>query len=128
MIALKHILVPTDFSPPSSNALRYARAFAETFNATLHLLHVVDDASFAYAWMAPEGGVLPPGFDPISEAEKQAQDRLEQSLTPQDRQRFSARLVLKVGSPFVEVVRYARTENVDLIVMARTAGGPSPTC
>src|SRR5687767_10893727 len=117
MIALKHILVPTDFSPPSTNALRYAKAFTESFGATLHLLNVVEDASFTYAWMTPEGGVFPPGFDPIAEAEKLARERLEQSLSPEDSRRFHARLVLKVGSPFVEIVRYARSENIDLIVM-----------
>src|SRR5438067_1636784 len=31
MIALKNILVPTDFSDTSANAVRYAKAFAETF-------------------------------------------------------------------------------------------------
>src|SRR5436305_2320017 len=105
MIALQHILVPTDFSSPSANALRYARAFAENFGAALHLLHVVDDASLAYAWMAPEGAVPPPGYDPRSEVEKHAREQLERALTAQERERFRARLVLQVGSPFVEIVR-----------------------
>lgn len=38
MIALKHILLPTDFSDTAAVALKYARALAETFNAALHVL------------------------------------------------------------------------------------------
>ena len=40
MIDLHRILVPTDFSKHSANALTYAVAFAEKFSAELHLLHV----------------------------------------------------------------------------------------
>ncbi len=41
MIALKNILVATDFSEPSDAALLYGRALARNFNATLHVVHVV---------------------------------------------------------------------------------------
>ena len=43
MIAIKQVLVPTDFSEPSQVALNYGKAFAETFNARLHLVHVLDE-------------------------------------------------------------------------------------
>ena len=43
MIDLHRILVPTDFSKHSHNALTYAAAFAEKFGAELYLLHVVQD-------------------------------------------------------------------------------------
>ena len=41
MIAIKNILVATDFGPASEAALTYGRALAETFGARVHLLHVV---------------------------------------------------------------------------------------
>jgi nucleotide-binding universal stress UspA family protein len=41
MIAMKRILVPTDFSESSETAVRYGVAFAQAFNARLDLLHVV---------------------------------------------------------------------------------------
>ena len=43
MFALKHILVATDFGDASAAALMFGRAFARTFGASLHVLHVVDN-------------------------------------------------------------------------------------
>lgn len=44
------ILVATDFSPTSGRALEYARMLAHRFNASLHLVHVVEDPVVAAAW------------------------------------------------------------------------------
>ena len=35
-----------------------------------------------------------------------------------------AELVLKVGSPFVEIVRYAKEQNIDLVVLGTHGHGP----
>ena len=44
MLALKNILVATDFGEASDVALTYGRELATRFDATLHVLHVADDA------------------------------------------------------------------------------------
>ena len=36
---IRKVLVPIDFSPASSAALRYGKDFAERFGATVHVLH-----------------------------------------------------------------------------------------
>jgi len=115
VIALKTILVPTDFSEPSANALRYARAFAETFNTALHLLHVLEVPVFT-GWEAPPLV--------LEDLEQGARNQLELLLTAEERQKFRAQLVLLTGSPFVEIVRYAREKDVDLIVMGTHGRGP----
>lgn len=38
---MKNILVPTDFSPASHNAAKYAVSLAQYFDATIHLLNVI---------------------------------------------------------------------------------------
>jgi nucleotide-binding universal stress UspA family protein len=40
MIAIKKLLVPTDFSEYSQFALKYAVAFAEGFAAKVYVMHV----------------------------------------------------------------------------------------
>src|SRR2546430_5665654 len=75
MIALKNILVPTDFSDTSANAVRYAKAFAETFQASLHLLHVVEEL-LVYAWTPPEGSI-PLAADIRADMEARTREQLQ---------------------------------------------------
>src|SRR5437867_6175806 len=111
MITLKQILVPSDFSEASEAAVKYGRAFAQQFAASLHVLHVMEDP-FIYA-PTSEGYVVPPHF--YEEIEHGAQDRLNKVLTDAEREKFRAQLVIKKGSPFVEIIRYAREQDIDLI-------------
>ncbi len=120
MIVLKQILVPTDFSEASEVAVKYARALAEAFQASLHLLHVMEDP-FIYAPVS-EGYVPPVNF--YEDMEKSACERIERILSDADRQRFHAQLMTHKGSPFVEIIRYAKNRNIDLIVMGTHGRGP----
>ena len=54
MIVLKNILVATDFSEPAAVALAYGRDLARTYNARLHVVHVVEDVLTRYS---PEIGL-----------------------------------------------------------------------
>ncbi len=42
MIAIKKIMIPTDFSEYSNHALKYAVTLAQNFQAKLHLVHVYE--------------------------------------------------------------------------------------
>ena len=55
MIALKNVLVATDFGEPAAVALAYGRDLARTFNARLHVVHFVDDV---IARWSPEMGLI----------------------------------------------------------------------
>lgn len=120
MIALKRILVATDFSEASEAALKYGRALAEAFNASLDVLHVMEDP-FIYA-PTSEGYMPPPHF--YEEMETATRDRLNKLLTGADREKLHAQLVSKQGSAFVEIIRYARQNDIDLIVMGTHGRGP----
>jgi nucleotide-binding universal stress UspA family protein len=120
MITLKRVLVPTDFSEASGSAVKYGKAFAEAFGATLHLLHVLEDP-LIYA-PTSEGYLPPPQF--FEELEQGARQRLDTTLSDAERQKLQAEIVLKKGSPFVEIVRYAKDQNIDLIVMGTHGRGP----
>lgn len=114
MIKLERILVPTDLSEFSHHALRYGCEFANRFNAELHLLNVVQDV----VALVPEPGMAFPApgeyMAELRDASRAALDKLPESgaLT-------SGRVVrdVRVGTPFVEIVRYARDLNCDLIVI-----------
>ncbi len=123
MISIKHVMTPTDFSQPSDVAVRYGRELAEHFGATLHLVHVIDENSLVYPWTSPDGTPLALGAA-RTQIEHFAQDRLSKVVTDVDRQKRAARVVTLTGSPFLEIINYAKVQEIDLIVMGTHGRGP----
>ncbi|HEX3997705.1 MAG TPA: universal stress protein [Pirellulales bacterium] len=123
MITIKRVLVPTDFSEPSEVALHYGKAFSETFGARLHLVHVLDENALVYPWATPEGETFAMGTA-RADIENAVRNRLEHVLTDAERQKYSAEIVTLVGSPFLEIVTYAKSQEIDLIVMGTHGRGP----
>jgi nucleotide-binding universal stress UspA family protein len=122
MLNLKQILVPTDFSTPSENALLYGKALAETFGATLHLIHVVEEPP-VYPWASPEG-LMPMPLPAWGEIEETVRAQMGKLLTDAEQRLFRAQVVTAAGSPFVEIVRYAKSHEIDLIVIGTHGRGP----
>jgi nucleotide-binding universal stress UspA family protein len=121
MIALKNVLVPTDFSEPSGVALRYGKALADAFDASLHVLHVVQEP-FAQPW-----AVEAYGFSLATLQEdwmREAKARIEQTLSADERTKYNARLLTALGHPVVEVLKYANEHPIDLIVLGTHGRGP----
>jgi nucleotide-binding universal stress UspA family protein len=114
MIRLKRILFPTDFSECSKRAQEYACAFADQFQAELHLLHVLQDVGL----MLPDpaaGLSLPPNY--LIEQKQLAEktlDALPSAEWARGKRLFRA---TRMGSPFVEIVSYAKEKEIDLIVI-----------
>jgi nucleotide-binding universal stress UspA family protein len=121
VIELHEILLATDFSEPSAGALEYSKALARAFGARIHVLHVLEDLA-AHAWTTEVYVAALPGVH--EEMERQATERLAKVFTDEERKIYRVRTELRAGSPFVEVVRYAREEQVDLIVMGTHGRGP----
>lgn len=120
MKAVNSILVPTDFSAASKRALAYAIELADAFGASLHVVHVLED-------LFARGGYMdmyaPPG-DYLEVLERQARAELEAQLTPEQKARYSATLVLCTGRPASEILGYLdEHREIDLVVMATTGRG-----
>ena len=115
MIKLERILFPFDFSDLSLHALPYARSFAESYNAELHIVHVVDEA-YQY-WMAMGPNSLPIGPPPEELLAASAQE-LEKFVQEQfAKSPLAIKTKVMIGRPFMEIIRYARDNNIDLIVL-----------
>ncbi len=120
MIDLRRILVPTDFSKHSANALRYAVALAEKFGAELHLLHVVQDlAVFVPDAVSGATPVVPP-VEQLTAAVREALDRV---VRENGLERFTVCRDVREGAPFQEIIRFAREKEIDLIVMGTHGRG-----
>jgi nucleotide-binding universal stress UspA family protein len=118
MITLKNILVPSDFSDCSDAAVRYGLELARKFDATVHLLHVVQDP-LTQPWAAEGFGV--PAFEVVEQWQKQAEDRLA-ALVP-DGDRARVQVAATVASPYPEIIQYAADHDIDLIVMGTHGRG-----
>lgn len=122
MIALKKILVPTDFGEAADTALDYARALARNFNASIDVLHVVEDAS-ARMFAGEIYVGVPPTLQKDLEAAAQAE--LERRLVDNDPVPLPVRpIVLTSNAPALTIVQYAKATAVDLIVMGTHGRGP----
>jgi nucleotide-binding universal stress UspA family protein len=119
MIALKKILLATDFSDHSRVALRYAAALAQAFDAEVLVVHVMEIPSLI-SQLPPTGdSYIPPDWTAAQEAHARAQ--VEKLLADSGVARI--RSLLRTGSPFVEIVAAAREEEVDLIVVGTHGHG-----
>jgi nucleotide-binding universal stress UspA family protein len=115
MIALKNVLVATDFSEPSAAALEYGRALARTFSACLHVVHVVDNAS-VQGMLADAAAVE--YAELLRDIEASGHRQLEAALGDDDRRELNAKAVLLTSTrPAAGIVSYAQTANIDLIVI-----------
>jgi nucleotide-binding universal stress UspA family protein len=121
MVELKRILYPSDFSERSLAALPYALELCRRFDAQLHVLHVVDDA-YQY-WMASGEGTVPVVVSEeelLGSARQQMTKFVDEHLAAEKQQIVTK---LAVGKPFVEIIRYARNQSIDMIVIASHGHG-----
>jgi nucleotide-binding universal stress UspA family protein len=117
MIALKQVMVATDFGEASSVALDYGRQLARSFGATLHVVHVVDDIAGRAASLAGFAEYLGSLDQVQRDAEKAALDQIDRLLSDEDRQQLHAQsAVLTSAAPASSLVDYANDHGVDLIV------------
>jgi len=114
MIRIDRILVPTDFSEFSRPAVNYAVAMAERFAAQLHILHVVPDP----AMLVPDAAVFTvesmqaQSEKLVADAERMLQQIPEPSVVVQ-----SITRAVRVGAAFMEIIEYAQSQQIDLIVI-----------
>jgi len=106
------ILLATDFSAHADQAGRRAKDLAERYQARLHLIHVVEEIPL---YDLEEDPIIPLDIDLDVERAAQARrqlDRLARQLGLEE----TPREVL-MGRPKSEIVRYAKAQGIDLIVV-----------
>src|SRR5579871_4351661 len=121
MIALKRILVATDFGEASDAALAYGRELARTFEADLELVHVVEN--ILSRGFGAEGYVA--AYPELQqEVEYAAERQLNATLSVEDREVLRTKAVLlKSNAPAYTIVDYAKEHDFDLIIMGTHGRG-----
>ncbi|MBU2547041.1 MAG: universal stress protein [Proteobacteria bacterium] len=117
MLKYHHVLYCTDFSEDADIALIHAVDLAKRYQARLHVLHVMDSP---YRYM-PSDTREGAGPGEMASATPEVIERVRADVI----ERYQGRLeglsdvtwTVTPGVPFVEIVRFARENQVDLIVM-----------
>jgi nucleotide-binding universal stress UspA family protein len=108
------ILVPTDFSPASDEALEYAKTLGARLGASLHVFHVIEEPEVAGIWGAE---VYAAELPRIREAaQRAAEDRLGQ-IAGTESGRLQLSTEIADGRVAAAIVDVARRRHIDLIVM-----------
>jgi len=116
MITLHRILMATDFSAYSKEALDYAVHLAKGLGTDLHLLHV-----FEPPFYPPSGSPLqvPPEVHQwIAGLKEEESKRLKTVAEEARRQGVTVHPILKEGEPFSEILKTAEEITADLIVLS----------
>jgi nucleotide-binding universal stress UspA family protein len=121
MIALKKVLVATDFSEPSEAALAYGRELARNFGASLTVLHVVDNIlARAYG----SDGIIMADSELQREIQSAAQQQVDALLFDDDRNTLRAiGVTVTSNAPAPAIVTYAREAGTDLLVLGTHGRG-----
>jgi len=107
---IKKILVGTDFSPYSEKAVDYAVQLANEFGAKIVLVHVIE--SFGYS---VTDSMTVVGHDKaLTVTAKALLDNLKKQLMEEG---LSVNGHLADGTPYREIIKKAKEEAVDLIVV-----------
>jgi nucleotide-binding universal stress UspA family protein len=121
MIAMRNILVATDFGEAADSALGYGRELATRFCATLHVLNVAENV-YVSAFGAETYASFAPDLQ--RDIEDAARRRLREAVIDSDGSGPKAvTTVVTSSSPAFAIIDYAREHGIDLIIMGTHGRG-----
>jgi nucleotide-binding universal stress UspA family protein len=116
-VPFERILLPTDFSGFSTQALRHALALARKFNARLKVVHVIQG-------FYPVGDAMLTAAPP-AEGRKMAENDAHAFMAPARDVGIDYDLEIREGNPWREILAAAAEMPADLVVMGTHGrGGP----
>lgn len=112
LLNLKKILVPSDFSPASEKAFKYALRFAKQFETELTLLHVLEPLPPSFMGITPAPA--------LSEKDRASVEKNLRVLVASARAVgvTRAKSTVRTGLASHEILEAAKELDVDLIVIA----------
>lgn len=108
---IRHILVPHDFSETAERALGFALDLGQRLGARLSLLHAYEIVAYGFAEAPSMSEEL------AEQIESAARSALEAVQARARRSGLDVTAVLRRGSPWREIVAFAKESKADLVVM-----------
>jgi universal stress protein A len=119
VIALKQILVATDFSEPADVAVNYGRDFGRAYGATVHVIHVIEDMPAVYG--TDVGFAL---ADVARNVEAAVQRNLDATIAGNHDDSLQIVATVTRGANVAHAItEYARDHAIDLIIVGTHGRG-----
>jgi nucleotide-binding universal stress UspA family protein len=119
---IKHVLVPVDFSPPSTLAVNHGVSLARKFRAKLTLLHVIEPATaLTYTFPTESEKALEARFE-------RAERMLAAMLGPEDQDDLNLRISVTIGGIEPEIITAIHETHADIVVMGTHGRGLLRRC
>jgi nucleotide-binding universal stress UspA family protein len=114
MLNIKNIVVPTDFSELSLSAFKYAKDLAETMDAKIHLITVIDNHP---PMLSQRNRTFSENarLDSIETETKKQMTEIAEEINDSE---IDIVQVIRNGIDYEEIVKYSNESNADLIVLA----------
>lgn len=107
------ILVPTDGSEAAIDAAAHAYSLAETYDATLHVLSVIE--------MSESATIVGQGDEKVETLRENGSDSTQRIADEARSRGIDAVGAVEIGNPDRTVLEYANEHDIDLIVMSTHA-------
>ena len=114
-IQIKSILMPTDFSEYSRYAMEYAISFAGQYKAKLYVLHVLVSP---HALVGYEAAPFVSYERLFADMKRSADEAMVRFVTDEMRKEVEVETAITQGAPFLEILKFAKEKETDLIVIA----------
>ena len=113
MVAIQRVLFLTDFSSEATDALTYAKEFAEKYGARLYVLHVIEDpTSKLYDMVSGDYHAL----------DRNSREKTQAWLAQLHRERLDSspncETLMERGELFEHVLKAVHEQHIDVIVMS----------
>lgn len=118
------ILLPTDGSTASERAAPYAAKLAETFDAKLYVMYVVDTEAVSQALGSEQVDRIEAGqFSEMTELHEEAASAIDRMRDYGEESGVEMEPVIDAGVPYEVITNFAEEEDVDCIVMTSQGRG-----
>lgn len=110
----ERILVPLDFSDHSKKALTYAKDIADSYEANLQLLHVIEDTIHPAYSLSGKSSI----FDLVPGIEEDCRRRIEKLIQETGISKENTEVIVKGGQAAHDIIKFAKDNSSNLVVIA----------
>ena len=123
MSKIKKIMVAVDFSEYSPKSVKYAGHLAEDLGAELIFVNVINQRDIDMVKQVTMYTDKISVKDYVDGLKKDRTEQMQRLLTETNCTRIPNRFLIKKGVPFAELVKTAKEEKVDMVVMGTKGRG-----